>query len=175
MTLTLRSPKLLMAALVVVATIAPTAPALSAQADIDLLKSYIGDWRGTGKTTTANGTETVRCKLDITNSAVTKIKYNGRCTLAGGNLSINGTMAYITERRRFEAVMSSNTAFSGIAIGKRRGRGIDFMLRDRDPETGAEFQIDAGIALNGENINVKFSVLEKATGRKITASVPFKK
>lgn len=175
MTQTIRPTQLLMALLIAAATIVPAAPALSAQADIDLLKSYVGDWRGRGKTTTANGTETVVCKLDITDSAAAKIKYSGRCTLAGGNLSIAGTMAYIAERRRFEAVMSSNTAFSGIAIGKRRGRSIDFQLRDRDPETGAEFQINAGIALNGENINVLFSVLEKATGKKITASVPFKK
>jgi len=175
MTLTTRPTKLLLAAFVAAATFVPITPALSAQSDLDLLQSYVGGWKGRGNTTNANGTETVRCKLDITRAADAKVNYKGRCALAGGNLSINGTMAYISERRRFEAVMSSNTAFRGIAVGKRRGSGIDFRLRDRDPETGAEFEIEAGIALSGGNINVEFSVLEKASGRKITASVPFKK
>lgn len=151
------------------------APSFAAQSDIDLLESYIGDWKGRGTTTSNGNTETVVCRLGITSGEQAKVNYHGRCTLAGGNLSIAGTMAYISDSNRFEAVMSSNTAFSGIAVGRRRGGGIDFKLKDRNEKTGADFTIDAGIALKGGDIEVKFSVTEASSGNKVVAIVPFKK
>ena len=151
------------------------APALAAQADIDLLKSYVGGWKGRGTTTSGGNTETVVCKLDITDAERAKVNYNGRCTLAGGNLSIAGTMAYVEDRKRFEAVMTSNTSFSGVAIGRRRGNGIDFQLKERDTETGRDYAIDTGLLLKSGNIEVEFSVTEVASGKKIVATVPFKK
>lgn len=175
MTLHNRLFKSLLIASVFATAIPAATPAFAAQADIDLLKSYIGDWKGRGTTTASGDPETVVCKLDITDASKTKINYNGRCTLAGGNLSIAGTMAYIDEHKRFEAVMSSNTSFSGVAIGRRRGRGIDFQLRNRDKDSGADFTIDAGISLKSGNIEVKFSVTEIDSGKKIIATVPFKK
>lgn len=155
--------------------LAPATPAFSAQADLDLLQSYVGSWKGRGETTSSGNTETLVCKLDITKSSTNKVGYNGRCSLAGGNLSIAGTMAYVVERKRFEAVMSSNTSFSGVAIGKRNGKGIAFELRDKNKENGKDYAIDAGIALNGEEISVDFTVLEVSSGKKILATVPFKK
>ena len=175
MTLNFRPLKSQLVAAVAGASLAFATPASASQADIELLKSYIGDWKGRGTTTSGGNTETVVCRLDITNSSTMKVNYNGRCTLAGGNLSIAGTMAFVTERQRFEAVMSSNTSFSGIAIGKRRGKAIDFELRDRDPETGKDYAIDAGIELKDGNISVEFSVVEVASGNKVVAVIPFKK
>jgi len=148
---------------------------LAAQADIDLLKSYLGEWRGRGSTTTANGTESVACRLSITDAGVEKVNYNGRCTLAGGTISIKGTMAFVTADNRYEAVMTSSTSFAGIAIGKRRGTGIDFDLRDRDTESGKEYAIAAGFELEDEAITLDFKVTEVETGRESSALIPFEK
>ncbi len=150
-------------------------PAFAATDESQLLQSYVGGWKGRGTTSSGGDTETVVCKLDITPAAQAKVNYNGRCSLAGGNLSIAGTMAYIEARKRFEAVMSSNTSFSGVAIGKRRGQAIDFQLKSRDPESGKDYAVDAGIALKSGNIEIEFSVTETASGRKIVATVPFEK
>lgn len=173
MTLLNRFFKSLAVVAIVASTASISAPALAAPADIELLKSYIGAWKGRGTTTNSGNTETVVCKLDITNAEPTKVNYNGRCTLAGGNLSIKGTLAFVEDKRRFEAVMSSNTAFSGVAVGTRRGSGIDFRLRDQNADTGAEIVINAGMTLKSGNIEVDFSVTDTSTGNKIFAKVPF--
>jgi len=162
-------------AILVASACALPGPAIAATDETALLQSYIGGWKGRGTTQSGGNTETVVCKLDITSAAQAKVNYNGRCSLAGANLSIAGTMAYIDARKRFEAVMSSNTPFSGVAIGTRRGQAIDFKLKNRDPESGADYTVDAGIALKSGNIEIEFSVTETASGRKIVATVPFQK
>lgn len=167
--------KAAVAALFLMSGVPAMAPAYAAQADIDLLKSYVGKWKGRGVTNAAGGDETIVCRMDITDAAHTKINYNGRCTLAGANVSLHGTVGFIAAKNRFEAVMSSNTAFQGVAVGKRRGKGIKFDLRERNPDTGAEFVINADMALQKDKIQVKFTLTEVATKRKIVASVPFKK
>lgn len=164
------------AAVLIVAGMGVSAgPAMAAQADLDLLKSYIGNWKGRGTTTSGSGEETVVCRLDITGADQGKVNYNGRCALAGGNLSIAGTMAYVEENRRFEAVMTSNTSFSGVAVGRRRGQGIDFNLKNRDADSGAEYSVDAGISLTGGNIHIDFTVTNLENGSKVVAAVPFEK
>lgn len=167
--------KLVVAGGAILAALTLAAPAYAAKADIDLLKSYIGTWKGSGVTNAAGGDETVRCRMDIKANGDTKVVYNGRCALAGGNVSINGTMAFVAEANRFEAVMSSNTAFQGIAVGKRRGNNVSFNLRERNPETGAEYSIDADMALKSGDIEVVFTLTEIESGRKIVATIPFKK
>jgi len=168
------SKRLLAVALAAV-MIAPAIPAVAAQSDIDLLASYVGEWRGRGTMTTTSGEESVVCKLSFVSTQVTKLNYNGRCTLAGGNLAINGTMAYIAEKNRYEAVMSSNTRFTGVAIGTRRGSGIDFTLRQKDPDSGQTVDIDVGFALKNDRIDVDFTITDVASGHKNTANVPFER
>lgn len=170
-----RLSKLVVATGALLAGLAVASPVFAAKADIDLLKSYIGTWRGTGVTNAAGGDESIRCRMDIKPNGETKVVYNGRCALAGGNVSINGTMAFVVEANRYEAVMSSNTAFQGVAIGKRRGNNVSFNMRERNPDTGAEYSIDADMALKSGDIEVVFTLTEIASGKKIIATVPFKK
>jgi hypothetical protein len=161
-----------LAGLLIVAPAA--APAMAAPADIALLKSYIGDWRGRG-TLTGENSETVVCRLSLQDGNEDKINYSGRCAIAGTNLSINGTLAYIDELRRYEAAMTSNASFSGIAVGQKRGDGVVFNLRERERSEGEDLTITAQIALNGGDINVEFQVVYESTGQTIRASVPFSK
>jgi hypothetical protein len=151
------------------------APAMAARADVELLQSYVGDWRGKGEMVGAE-TETVVCRLSLTKGNQDKVNYSGRCSLAGTVLSVNGTLAYNDSARRFEAAMSSNATFSGLAVGKRQGSALVFNLKERNKdEAGNDLTISAAITLRKEKINVDFKVVFNATGDSMTASVPFSK
>jgi hypothetical protein len=149
------------------------APAVAGPAEVALLKSYIGDWRGRGTLIGATK-ESVACRLSLTQGNQDKINYSGRCTLAGTTLSVAGTIAYVDAARRYEAAMTSNATFSGIAIGQKRGGGLVFNLRDRAPdEDGKQMSISAQIALNGDAIGVNFDVVYVESGDSLSAQVPF--
>ena len=161
------------AALAGLLAVSGAAPALAAPADVALLQSYIGEWRGRGVLIGAN-TETVVCRMSLTQGNQEKVNYNGRCTLAGTQLSVAGTMAYIEASRRFEAAMSSNATFTGIAVGQKRGNGLIFNLRERDKdEEGKDLNISAQIRLDGDAIDVVFEVVYVESGDSLRAEVPF--
>ena len=161
------------AALAGLLAVSGAAPALAAPADVALLQSYIGEWRGRGVLIGAN-TETVVCRMSLTQGNQEKVNYNGRCTLAGTQLSVAGTLAYVESSRRFEAAMSSNATFTGIAVGQKRGNGLIFNLRERDKdEEGKDLNISAQITLNGDAIDVVFEVVYVESGDSLRAEVPF--
>ena len=149
------------------------APAMAAPADVALLKSYIGEWRGRGVMIGANE-ETVVCRLSLSEGNQDKVNYNGRCALAGTNLSVAGTLAYVDASRRFEAAMTSNATFTGIAVGQKRGSGLIFNLRERDQdEEGKDLSISAQIQLNPSDIQVTFEIVYIDSGDSLRAEVPF--
>lgn len=151
------------------------APVLAAPADIALLQSYLGEWRGRGVLIGAN-TETVVCRLTLVQGNADKVNYNGRCSLAGTQLSVAGTIAYIEASRRYEAAMSSNATFTGVAIGQKRGSGLVFNLRERDQdEEGKDLNITAQINLQEDAISVVFEVVYVESGDYLQAEVPFTK
>lgn len=151
------------------------APAMAATADVALLQSYIGDWRGRGEMVGAE-TETVVCRLSLSKGNQDKVNYSGRCSMAGTVLSVNGTLAYNDAANRFEAAMSSNATFSGLAVGKRQGGALVFNLKERNKdENGNDLTLSAAITLRQEKIDVDFKVTFNATGETLTASVPFSK
>lgn len=149
------------------------APAFAAPADVALLQSYIGDWRGRGVLIGAN-TETVVCRMSLTQGNQDKVNYSGRCTLAGTQLSVAGTMAYVEANKRFEAAMTSNATFTGVAVGQKRGSGLVFNLRERDKdEKGKDLSITAQITLKDDSIQVTFEVVYVESGDSLRAEVPF--
>lgn len=149
------------------------APTLAGPAEVALIQSYIGEWRGRGVLYGANQ-ETVVCRLTLSHGNQDKVNYNGRCTLAGTNLSVAGTMAYIEASRRYEAVMTSNATFTGVAVGQKRGSGLLFNLREREKdEKGKDLNISAQIQLNREEIQVVFEVVYVESGDSLRAEVPF--
>jgi hypothetical protein len=158
-----------------VATAVAPAPAFAGPAELALLQSYVGSWKGRGQLIGAE-TETVVCRLSINPGNSGKVNYSGRCAMAGTTLSVNGTLAYVEAARRFEAAMTSNVAFTGVAVGQRRGDGLVFNLRERQrDEEGREMTITAAIALDKSKILVDFNVVFNQTGDTIKASVPFTK
>ena len=168
------SRTLALAGLLFVGAFAAT-PVLAAKADVELLQSYVGDWRGKGEMVGAE-TETVVCRLSLSKGNQDKVNYSGRCSMAGTVLSVNGTMAYNDAANRFEAAMSSNATFSGLAVGKRQGSALVFNLKERNKdEAGNDLTLSAAITLRKETISVDFKVVFNATGETLTASVPFSK
>jgi hypothetical protein len=152
-----------------------TVPAMAAKADVDLLRSYIGSWKGKGQLIGAES-ETVVCRLTLSEGNSDKVNYSGRCSMAGTNLSVTGTLAYNDSARRYEAAMSSNATFSGTAIGRKTGNGVVFNLKEREKDKeGNDLTISSQIALNGGKIRVEFNVVFNATGDMLKASVPFTK
>jgi len=156
--------------------LAPMDAAQAAPRDIQVLKSYVGEWKGRGTFAQGDAEETVVCRLNIADTAPTKVTFNGRCALAGTPpLAVRGTLAFIEASNRYEAVMSSNTSFSGDAIGRRRGDRIDFDLRERDPDTDSDLSIAVGFTLKNKRVFVDFKVTETSTGKSSTAVIPFDK
>jgi len=159
----------------VVTSMVAAAPAHAAQADIELLNSYLGDWRGKG-TLVGDESETVICRLSLTPGNQNKVNYSGRCAMAGNNLSVSGTLAYVESSRRYEAAMTSNATFTGVAVGRKQGNGVVFNLKERETdEEGNDLTISAVIALLNEKINVEFQVLFNSSGDVLKAKVPFSK
>jgi hypothetical protein len=149
------------------------APAYAAKADVDLLKSYIGTWKGRGQLI-GSEKEAVVCRLTLSQGNQDKVNYSGRCTLAGTTLAVNGSIAYNEAGKRYEAAMTSNVTFSGVAIGKKQGNGIVFNLREKEKdEKGNDLAITASITLQPESIGVSFDVVFTATGDTLAARVPF--
>lgn len=158
-----------------VATPMLAAPVLAAPADVALLKSYVGSWKGRGTLVGAES-ESVVCRLTLSDGNADKVNYSGRCSLAGTALSVNGTLAYNDAARRYEAAMTSNVTFSGLAVGKKSGNGVVFDLRERNKDKeGNDLTVTATIALNGGKINVDFQVVFNATGESLKADIPFTK
>lgn len=150
-------------------------PAMAAPADVALLKSYVGEWRGRGVVTGAEK-ETIVCRLSLSEGNQDKVNYSGRCTLAGTTLSIAGTLAYVDANKRFEAAMTSNATFSGVAVGQKRGSTLTFNLREREQdEEGKDLNITAQIKLSPEAIQVAFDVVYVESGDSLRAEVPFSK
>lgn len=151
-----------------------SAPAFAGPSEVALLKSYEGNWRGQG-TAVGSSSEKVTCRMALTPGNQDKVNYAGRCTLAGTNLSINGTLAYIDDSSRYEGAMTSNLNFSGVAVGRKQEGGIVFNLQSRGEQDNTDLEIDAAIVLTPGVITVQFKATDVKTGRVIIASVPFSK
>lgn len=154
-------------------TIGP-AVAASAASAAAYLESYLGNYRGVGQVR-GQDNEDINCRMSMTSGNGNDVNYHGRCLMAGANLSIAGTITYNAARSQFEAAMTSNTAFSGTAVGRRVGDDVVFSLKQRAIERGSEYAIAVGITLHGGGVDVDFQVVDQASGKMTKAIVPFRK
>jgi hypothetical protein len=166
---------LAVAGLCTAGTFAAVAPAFAGPAEVALLESYSGSWKGRGVLAGAEK-ETVVCRMSVTPGNGDKMNYSGRCALAGNTVSVKGTIAYIDAKRRYEAAMTTNAGFTGLAVGQKSGDGIHFSLQDNAAdENGNAVRINAAIDLQGPTIVVQFNATFVKTGETLAATVPFTK
>ena len=150
------------------------APAQAAEDEVALLESYIGSWSGEGALVGGDEPEPFRCRLNIAKGNQAKVNYTGRCALVNATLSISGTIAYNDDEERYEAAMSSNAGFTGLAIGQQRQGQISFDLREQQKDrAGSDVRIGSRILLVAGKITVDFEVEFNNSGEVLTASVPF--
>jgi hypothetical protein len=154
---------------------AATPPALGGPAELALLSSYIGEWSGSGALVGGDEPEPFSCRLTINKGNQTKINYAGRCSLVSMNLSVTGTIAFDDATRTYQAVMSSNAGYKGIAVGRVRSETITFDLSQKDSDrAGNAVRLGARITLIGsDSIKVDYEVEFNDSGQVLTAEVPF--
>jgi len=169
-------PRAVAAAVIILLAVLMSAPARSGPAELALLTSYIGDWRGEGALVGGQNPEPFRCRLTMSSGNLSKINYAGRCSLINMNLSVSGTIAYNDQAQRYEAVMSSNAGFTGLAVGRKQGDTISFDLRERQSDRGGnDVRIGSRITLSGGAIRVDYEVEFNNSGQVLTAAVPFRR
>jgi hypothetical protein len=152
-------------------------PAFAGPAEMAVLEPYMGTWNGKGTLTGAEQ-QTVTCKMSMTKGNGTKLNYTGRCQLAGAQLAVTGTIAYVDANKRYEAVMNSGIGgFRGVAVGQKRGDGIVFDLKQRaEDDSGNDISISSTVTLSGgDKMSVSFHAVFNDSGDTIDAKVPFTK
>lgn len=151
-------------------------PALAGPAEMDLLSSYIGNWKGEGVMVGGQSPEAFRCRMQINKGNQTKINFAGRCTLVNFSLSVSGTIAYSDRARQYEATMSSNAGFSGVAVGRIKGDKISFDLSEKQIDKGGnDVRIGSRVALVADAITIDFEIEFNESGQVLTAKVPFQR
>ena len=152
------------------------APVRAGQAEIDLLSAYIGDWKGAGVMVGGDFPESFKCRLTISKGNQAKINYAGRCSLVNMNLSVSGTIAFDDKSRRYQAAMSSNAGFTGIAVGRQQGDTISFDLSEKQIDRGGNsVRIGSKINLIDDTITVDLESEFNNSVQVLTAKVPFAK
>lgn len=151
-----------------------SAPVQAGEPELALLTSYVGDWKGSGALVGGEKPESFRCRLGVSKGNQAKINYAGRCTLVDMTLSVSGTIAFDDKLQRYQAAMSSNAGFTGMAIGQKKGNTISFDLAEKQVDRGGnDVRIGSKIILIGDSITVDFEVEFNDSGDILTASVPF--
>jgi hypothetical protein len=153
---------------------AAVAPASAGETELTMLTSYIGSWQGEGALVGGDMPEPFRCRMSMAKGNQEKVTYTGRCTLISANLSISGTIAFNDALQQYEAAMSSNAGFSGLAVGRLQGQRIAFDLREQQKDSGgSDVRIGSQIVLVEGAITVNFQVEFNNSGDVLHASVPF--
>ncbi len=166
---------LAMATAIAVSSIA-AAPAMAGPAEMELLSGYVGDWKGQGVMRGGEAPEAFRCRMQVQKGNQAKVNFAGRCTLVNFNLSVSGTIAFNDKTRRYEAAMSSNAGFSGVAAGRINGDTITFDLAAKQIDRGGnDMRIGSKVSLVADTINIDFEIEFNNSGSVLTAQVPFKR
>lgn len=163
------------AAAIAVSSLA-VAPAMAGPTEMELLSGYVGNWKGNGVMVGGQQPEPFRCRMQVQKGNQAKVNFAGRCTLVNFNLSVSGTIAFNDQTRRYEAAMSSNAGFSGVAAGRISGDSITFDLAAKQIDKGGnDMRIGSKVSLVADTINIDFEIEFNDSGHVLTAKVPFQR
>lgn len=150
-------------------------PSFAGDAENQLLDEFIGEWRGNGQMTGAR-TDPVTCRLTMTSANQAKVNFVGRCSFAGAQLGVRGTVGFIDASNRYEASMTATPgSYKGRAVGRKVGNSIVFDLKDRNVDNGSAYDIASSMILKDSKINVTFKVTFVDSGESISAQIPFER
>lgn len=167
---------ILKALLPAIAVFALAAPSHAGDAETAMLRTYIGNWGGSGVLRGGDQPEAFSCRLKVTQGRLVKINYAGRCSLVNMNLSVSGTISFNDTANRYEATMRSNVGLSAGAVGVKQGGGITFTLSEKQSDrVGTPIQINSVLQLTGKQITVDFTVELNRSGQTLTTTVPFQR
>ncbi len=148
-----------------------------AAGELDTLSKYIGTYKATG-VMKGGQSQNVTCRMAMTKGNGAKLNYNGRCSVAGAQVAVYGTIAWVDAQHHYEAAMTSGIGgFNGVAVGRLSGDKIIFDLQQRGNDNqGTDITIAAKVTLSGGNsIGVDFHATFNSSGDKVDVSVPFMK
>lgn len=149
-------------------------PGHAGEAEMVLLRAYIGNWSGSGVLLGGDQPEDFTCRLKVTQGRPLKINYTGRCSLVNMNLSVTGTIFFNDKASRYEATMRSNVGLSAAAVGAKHGASITFNLNEKQSVRGGNpVKINSILELSGKQITVDFTVELNQSGQVLTTTVPF--
>ncbi len=148
-----------------------------ASSQMDTLSQYIGNYKATG-TMSGGQSQQVTCRMQLSKGNGDKLNYNGRCSVAGAQIAVYGTIAWVNDQNHYEAAMTSGIGgFNGIAVGRIVGNKIVFDLQQRGNDNeGTDISISAKVTLSGGNtVGVDFHATFNSSGDKVDVAVPFMK
>ena len=141
----------------------PAVPAFAAPADVQLLQSYAGSWRGAGELTGPDS-GSVRCRLTF-RAQGEKLSFTGRCTVAGsGTRGFTGSISFNDATGRYEASSSDGTV-----VGRKSGNTISFNMSS----STVQGDVTSTMTLNGNQIRVDFELKDEDTGEVSGSRVTF--
>lgn len=145
---------------------APMPQAFAGEAEAALLKSYAGQFTGRGQLR-GKTTESVACRLSLQSSSSQKLRYSGRCVMAGETVPLRGTLSYSDARKRYEATASG----MGTVAGQKRGNGVTFTVGRDYRRQGQSGTFNVTFVLSGGAIAIDFAINDRANGA-MRAHVP---
>ncbi|MDB5621898.1 MAG: hypothetical protein JWR39_461 [Devosia sp.] len=154
------SRRLMLAILAVGCLFASAVPVVRAgQAENAFLQQHVGDFTGRGELR-GETTESVACRLQVQSSTAQRLRYSGRCVIAGDTIPLRGTIAYSDREGRYEA---SATGL-GTVVGRAQNNGVSFTLgRDyRRQSRSGNFRVT--FALSRGSITLDLTVADAANG-----------
>lgn len=157
-------PAILLGALLTVGS--PVAPIFAGEAEARLLQSYVGSYTGRGELR-GQTRESVACRLNVTSSAAQRLRYSGRCVLAGETVPLSGSLSYSEARDRYEASASGMST----VVGQKRGNGVSFTMGRNYRRAGQSGTFQVSFVLSGGSIQVNFAIADRKNGQ-MTARVP---
>ena len=155
-----RSGRLLFSVVAAASVLLPLAPtAYAGEAEAAFLRQHVGEFTGRGELR-GETTESVACRLEVQASTAQRLRYSGRCAIAGETIPLRGTISYSEREGRYEASASG----LGTVVGQAQNGGIAFTLGRDYRRQSREGNFRVTFTLARGSITLDLTVADAANG-----------
>ena len=102
--------------------------AAAGEAEIAVLQSFTGSWRGAGTIDGPDGPREISCTMNVSKAKAGKVVFRAACPFS----SVSGGMVYNDAAGRYELAFTSSTNFRASATGRGAEDGVNFDVRASD-------------------------------------------